>query len=62
MREENKQDIAVKKPAQLMTEVGGSGPILTWGGDVVTGTGQTLRANRFTPAPLQNVLGSRVRY
>ena len=51
--EEKKQNHDHVKPklSQLTIEAGGLGPILTPGTNVVTGTGQTLRANRFTPTP-----------
>ena len=55
-------DIQRPKQNALAIEAGGLGPILTTGVNVVTGTGTTLRANRFTPTPWQEVHGSQVRY
>ena len=49
--EQHKAELTVKKPTQLMIEASGLGPVLTGGMNIVTGTGQTLRANRFQPAP-----------
>ena len=59
--EQHKAEL-VKKPTQLMIEAGGLGPILTGGMNIVTGTGQTLRANRFQAVPNQEVHGKQVRY
>ena len=51
-----------KKPSQLMIEADGLGPILSNGSNIVTASGQTLRANRFQPVPHQEVHGTQVRY
>ena len=45
-----------------MIEADGLGPILSNGSNIVTASGQTLRANRFQPVPHQEVHGTQVRY
>ncbi len=51
-----------KTKGVLATSEAGLGPILTTGINVGTGSGQLLRANRFTPTPWNEVYGSAVRY
>ena len=64
--EQHKAELIIKKPTQLMIEATGLGPILTPSGgmNIVTGTGQTLRANRFQPTqnPYKEERGNQIRY
>ena len=62
LRTEQQKQEPPQKPTQLMIEADGLGPILSNGSNIVTASGQTLRANRFQPVQHKEVTGTSVRY